>query len=223
MSTPQEKNPLADRFEGEIGSESRQLYEKLMDHWQVIAASAVAVLLLTAGYGGYSAYQERRMTQAQEALTQAVLEFQGAQRVAALEELQGDLPKAMLPRFWLESAKAAAQQEDWDKALQFWKMLSEGGSDTWALLARMGQSTALLHLGRPQEALAELDRLHAQAPESMRPVVLQQVAEAAEMAENWERAVAAYEELRSMEDLPQPGFLDFKLNEIRQRLAADVS
>lgn len=223
MPTTQEKNPLAERIEVEVGSESRRLFEKITEQWRLIAGLAGMVLVLAAAYGGYGAYQERRLTRAEQELSRIVLETSGTERLAALTDLQGTLPKALLPRYWLESAKAAQGQENWDKALEFWKKLAEGGPDHWALLGRLGHSSTLLRLGRPLEAAEELERLRAQAPESMLPVALLQLAEAAEAAEDWERALTAYERLKALDGAGQPGFLEFKTAEIRQRLGGDGS
>lgn len=223
MATRDETKAFAERIETEIGSESRQFFHKIMDQWRVIAAFAVAIVVFAAAYGGFGVYQERRLTQAEQALDQAVLGHQGAQRLAALKELQSALPKPLLPRYWLEMAKAAQEQEDWSSALEFWTKLAQGGPDHWSVLGRMGQASAMLRLGQTREALEELERLRGQAPESLLPVVLIQLAEAAEFAEEWERALAVYEELKAREDASRNGFLDFKMLRIRQQLLAQRS
>jgi len=223
MTTTQEKNPLAERIAVEVGSESRRLFEKIAEQWRLIAGLVGIFLVLAAAYGGYGAYQERRLTLAEQELSRVVLETQGPERLFALEGLQGALPKALLPRYWLESAKAAQEQENWGKALEFWKKLADGGPDHWALLGQLGQGSTLLRLGKPREAVEELERLRARAPESMLPVVLLQLAEAAETAEDWERALTAYERLGAMDKAAHPGFLEFKTAEIRQRLEGDGS
>lgn len=223
MATREEPKAFAERIEAGIGSESRQFYQKIVDQWRVIAAFAAAVVVFAAAYGGYGAYQERRMTRAGQALDQAVLGLQGAKRLAALEELQGALPKPLLPRYWLEMAKAAQEQEDWSSALEFWTKLAQGGPDHWSVLGSLGQASAMLRLGQTREALEELERLRGQAPEHLLPVILIQLAEAAELAEDWERALAAYEELKAREDASQHGFLDFKMSRIRQQLLAQRS
>lgn len=223
MSTTQEKTPLAERIKVEVGSESRRLFEKIMEQWRLIAGIAGIFIVLAAAYGGYSAYQKRKLTRAEQELSRIVLETSGPERLAALINLQGALPEALLPRYWLESAKAAQEQENLAKAMEFWKKLAEGGPDHWALLGQLGYGATLLRLGRPQEAVEELERLRARAPESMLPVVLLQLAEAAETAEDWERALAAYEQLKAMDGADQPGFLNFKAAEIRQHLEGDGS
>lgn len=223
MSTAQEKDRLADRMEMEVGSESRQLFEKLAAQWRIVAAAVAGVLLLAAAYGGYGAYQERRLARAEAALSEALLASQGAERIAALDNLRGDLPASLLPRFWLESARAAQEQGDWTKALEFWKKLADDGPEQWKVLGRLGASSALLELNRPDDASAELERLRAEVGAELLLTVMLQQAEAAEMAENWERAAALYEELKAKDETSRSGYLDFKINELRDRLAAQQS
>ena len=219
MSSAREKETLTDRIEVEIGSESRQLYQKILEQWKLLAAAAAVVIVFAAAYGGYGAYQDRRLAKAELELDRAVLENSGVGLLAALEQLQGSLPKAMLPRYWLESARAAQDLGEWDKALGFWTMLAEKGPDHWSLLGGLGRNTALMRLGRPAEALTGLESLRAKAPEDMMPTLLLQLAEASEMAGEWARALAVYEELQARGDSSQPGFLEFKTSGLRQKLA----
>ncbi len=223
MSTSQENDGLAEKLELGVGSESRQLFDKLAARWREIVAAAAGILVLVALYGGYNAYQARQLTQAEEALNKAVLENHGAERLALLQTLEQSLPKALLPRVRLETAQAAQEQGDWTKALDSWKRLAESGPEQWKTLARLGISAALLELNRPQEALAELDALRARAGDDLLITIMLQQAEAAEMAEDWERALALYEELKAKEGSAQPGYIDFKINELRDNLAARQS
>lgn len=218
MSTMQEKNPPAEKTAVRGGLRLSLLFEKIVEQWRLIAGIIGMILVLAAAYGGYSAYQEHRLTQAKEELSRIVLEAPGPERLAALAALQGTLPEALLPRYWLESAKAAQEQENWDKALEFWKKLADGGPEHWALLGQLGHGSTLLRLGKPQEALEELERLQGRAPADLLPTVLLQLAKAAEMAKDWERALSVYEQLKAMGGVAQSGFLDFKKAEIRQRL-----
>lgn len=223
MPETHEKNPLTNMLEVEVGSESRHLFHKLTDYWQIIVVALSAILLLAASYGGYRAYHDRKLTRAENELSQAVLENRNAQLVAVLDSMQTSMPKALLPRYWLESAKAAQDLEDWARALDFWKKLADNGSDNWRLLGALGHSATLLHLDKPQEALAELEILRGQTPESLMPTVLQRLGEAAEMTGDWERALSAYEELKVRQGGSQPGFLDFKMNEVRERMIDERS
>ncbi len=218
MSARETQNDQVKRIETEIGAESRQLFEKIMEQWRTIAAIAGAIVVMVAAYSGYGAYQEHRLTKAEHALEQAMLENQGTQRLAALEGLRDALPSSLLPRYWLEMAKAAQEQQDWTRALEFWARLAQEGPDNWSVLARLGQAASMLRLGQAREALDVLELLSVQAPESMHSVVLLQLAEAAEQAEDWERALAAYEQLKTSEDSPQAGFVEYKTSRIRERL-----
>lgn len=223
MSTSREKDGLTGKLELEVGSESRQLFAKLAARWREIAAAAAAILVLVALYGGYTAYQVHRLAQAEEALDKAVLENQGGERLTALQALEQRLPKALLPRFWLESAQAAQEQGDWAAALDSWKQLAESGLEHWKTPARLGLSAALLELNRPREALAELDSLRALAGDDLLITIIVQQAKAAEMAEDWERTLALYEELKAKDESGRSGYIDFKISKLRERLSAPQS
>ncbi|HDQ39546.1 MAG TPA: hypothetical protein ENN39_00715 [Desulfonatronum sp.] len=223
MSTKEAQKALVERIEDEIGSESRQLYQKFMEQWRLIAVFAAAIVVFAAVYAGYGAYQDHRLIKAEQALERAIFENQGAQRLAALAELQGALPASLLPRYRLETAKAAHELQDWSQVLESWARLAQEGPDNWSVLGRLGKSTTMLRLGQVREALEELERLRGQAPESMHSVILLQLAEAAELAGAWEKALAVYEELKTRGDPSQAGFLDFKATQAQEQLGTNRS
>ena len=222
QEAPEEKG-FGDRFEAEIGTQSRAFFDKLVEHWQKLAAAAAVFVLLVAGYAGFNAYQERQLANNEQALSQALLENQGAERLEALMRLRGEMVKPLLPRHHLEAAKAAQDIGDWATALEYWKLLVEVGPDNWKALARVGRATALLHLGQAAEAVTELTTLRAGASEEFLPLVLLQLAEAAEADGNWELALRTFEELQAREDGQQSDYLAFKASQIRQRMAGESS
>ncbi len=220
QEAPEEKG-FGDRFEAEIGTQSRAFFDKLMEHWPKLAAAVGVFVVLIAGYAGFNAYQDRQLANSEQALSQALLENQGAERLEALMRLRGEMVKPLLPRHHLEAAKAAQDVEDWATALEYWKLVVEVGPDNWKALARMGQATALLHLGQTDEAVAELTSVRAGASEEFLPLVLLQLAEAAEADGNWELALRTFEELQAREDGQQSDYLAFKASQIRQRMAGE--
>ncbi len=222
QEAPEEKG-FGDRFEAEIGTQSRAFFDKLMEHWPKLAAAVGVFVVLVAGYAGFNAYQDRQLANSEQALSQALLENQGAERLEALMRLRGEMAKPLLPRYHLESAKAAQDVEDWATALEYWKLVVKVGPDNWKALARMGQATALLHLGQADEAVTELTALRTGTSEEFLPIVLLQLAEAAEAAGNWELALRTFEELQAREDGRQSDYLAFKASQIRQRMAGESS
>ncbi|SMP45044.1 Tetratricopeptide repeat-containing protein [Desulfonatronum zhilinae] len=226
-SLPEQEAPegkgFGDRFEAEIGTQSRAFFDKLVEHWQKLAAAAAVFVVLIAGYAGFNAYQERQLANSEQALSHALLEYHGAERLEALMRLRGEMAEPLLPRHHLEAAKAAQDIGDWATALEYWKLLVDVGPDNWKALARVGRATALLHLGQTGEAVTELTTLRAGASEEFLPLVLLQLAEAAEADGNWELALRTFEELQAREDGQQSDYLAFKASQIRQRMAGESS
>ncbi|WP_045218764.1 hypothetical protein [Desulfonatronum thioautotrophicum] len=222
QEAPVEKG-FGERFEAEVGAQSRALYEKIVDHWPKFAAAAVAIILLGTGYAGYNAFQERQLANSEQALSLALLEHQGEERLAALMRLQGEIAKPLLPRHHLEAAQAAQNVGDWATALEFWNLLAGIAPDNWRIVVGMGRASALLHLGQAGEATAKLSTLRREASEEFMPLVLLQLAESAEADGNWELALQTYEELVTREEGGQSDFLAFKKKQIRQRMAGEAS
>lgn len=224
---PEQKTPVergfGERFEAEIGTQSRAFFDKLMEHWPKLAAAAGVFVVLVAGYAGFNAYTDRQRANSEQALNQALLENQGPERLDALMRLRGEMARPLLPRHHLEAAKAAQDVGDWATALEYWKLLVELETDTWTSLARMGQAAALLHLGQTEEAVTELTTLRTGASGEFLPIVLLQLAEAAEAAGDWDLALRTFEELQAREDGRQSDYLAFKASRIRQRMAEESS
>ncbi|SDB18789.1 hypothetical protein SAMN05660653_00937 [Desulfonatronum thiosulfatophilum] len=214
---------LTEQFEAEIGTPSRQFFHVLVNHWQWIAAGVGVLVLLISGTAGYGAYQERRVAKSEEALDQVLLETQGAERLNALLEIEGRLAKPLLPRHHLETARTAQNVQNWATALEYWNQLAALTPGNWVTTARLGQATALLHLGQADEAVTELQSLRDSASEEFMPIVLWQLAEAAEAAGHWDTALDTYDELKTRGSLQHADFLEFRKARIRQQAAQDRS
>lgn len=226
-SPPEQDAPaergFGERFEAEVGAQSRAMYEKIMDHWPKFAGAAAVLVVLVTGYAGFNAYQDRQLANSEQALNQVLLENQGEERLAALMRLRGEIATPLLPRHHLEAAKAAQDVGDWATSLEYWKLFADVAPENWDALARMGKASALLRLGQSDQAATELTILRDQASEAFLPIILLQLAEAAEASGKWELALQTYETLLAREDGRQSEFLAFKADQIRQRMADGMS
>ena len=226
-SMPEQEVPvdkgLGERFESEIGAQSRALFEKITEHWQKLVAAAIVFVVLVTGYAGYNAYQDRRLSVSEQALNQVLLEKRGPDRLKALLLLRGEMPGPLLTRHHLETAQAAQDVGDWATALEYWKLLAAVAPENWKTVARMGQATAMLHLGEADRAVAELTSLRIGVSEEFRPLVLRQLAEAAEAGASWELALQTYEELKSLSGAQESEFFEFRMSRIRKQLDAESS
>ncbi|GAB6060138.1 hypothetical protein [Desulfonatronum parangueonense] len=214
---------LTDKIEAEIGAQSRQFYDKLVEHWQKFAVAVAALVLLISGAAGWGAYQERRLANSEQALDQVLLSTQGTQRLNALMEIEGRMVKPLLPRHHLETARTAQEVQNWATALEYWNQLAALTPINWMTTARLGQATALLHLGQAGEAVTELQSLRNSVSEEFLPIVLWQLAEAAEAAGNWETALNTYDELKARGATQHAEFLEFRKTRIRQQMAHEAS
>lgn len=166
----------------------------------IVAAAAV--------YGGMTAYTAKARTGAQAELGTILVESRGADRLAKLEGLVGNVPGSVEPAVELAIAETAMTTGDFDKAVEYWTKVADAASGDTRLAAELGKAKALLLSGKAADALAALKALDAS--EAYAVPVNRQIAVAAEAAGDKAAALAAYKTLseKNVNDKP---FVDYKI------------
>ena len=179
---------------------------------QIIIVVSI-IVAAAALYSGVNAYTSRARTGAQAELGTILVESQGADRIARLEGLLGNVPGAVEPAVNLAIAETSMTTGDFDKAVEYWgKVAAETSGDT-RVAAELGKAKALLLAGKAQDALAALKTLAANASEAYVVPVNRQIAVAAEAVGDKAEALAAYKKLseKNVNDKP---FVDYKIAQL---------
>ena len=172
-----------------------------------------AIVAVAAVYAGMNAYTARAKASAQADLGAILVETGGADQIAKLEALLGDVPGSVKPAVALAVAEACMAQGEYAKAAEYWdRVASEAAGDT-QFTARLGKAKALLLAGKADDALAALKALAEEATDAYAVPVNRQIAVAAEAAGNKAEALAAYKKLseKNVNDKP---FVDYKISQL---------
>ena len=186
INSPQHDNPLVNF---------------LARYWRVLAAVAVAVVVVTGGYAGYTLVSGHNREKAIEALGSIIVEKTGTQRLSALENYLASAPSSIRAAVLLEIARTAQEQKAFDKASGAWAQLANTAPPGTRELAVIGQSTALALGGNKTQAVAILSDFLPKAPKAFEIIVARQLAVIAEEAKAWNEALAANLKLAATEGL----------------------
>jgi len=182
-------------LQSEVSAEAAPLLQFIVRHVSVIVG---VVLLLIAGILATGIYQwnsARNLREAQTALGKILTGAAGADRAAALEALVKDAPESMRTGLWLEVAAAAQEAGDYAKAAAAFARVGQLDKTTLGLVSVMNQADMLLRIGDAAQSLSVLEPLLAGAPETMRFVVREAVAMAAEAAGDSGKAIEMYQSM----------------------------
>ena len=92
---------------------------------------------------------------------------------------------------------AAMEAEDYMKAAEIFGQVAQSGKGALAATAAMNQADMLLRAGKAVEAVGVLEPLEKNVSDTVRPLVLESLAAAAEAAGDTQRATQAYQTLIS--------------------------
>ncbi|MBG0790869.1 MAG: transcriptional regulator [Desulfovibrionaceae bacterium] len=179
---------------------------------QLIAVVGV-IVAAAAIYAGVTMYTSKAVTSAQAELGAILVEARGADRLARLEALAGNVPGSVEPAVNLAIAETAMTTGDYAKSVEYWSKVADEASGDTRLVAEMGKAKALLLSGKAAEALSALKTLADGAAEAYEVPLNRQIAVAAEAAGDKAAALAAYKKLseKNVNDKP---FVDHKIAQL---------
>ncbi len=184
-------------------------------NWKPIAAGLGAVIIVIAGTAVYESMKKSSMAKTQDEVAKAVAIEQDADRMAALEKILASGPGGAKPGVLLAVAKTATDSKDFVKAAAAWGDLAAESDKDLRALALLGQAAALSQTGDNAKALEILDKLQSDAPKAFEMLVIRQLAVTAEAAGDNQKAIAGYERLLSEGNLPNKGFLETKIEQLK--------
>jgi tetratricopeptide (TPR) repeat protein len=182
---------------------------------QLITAVCV-ILAATVAYAGYKAYSAKAEAGAQAALGEIMVSSTGADRLAKLDAMLGDVTDSVRPAVTLEAAQTAMNLGDYAKAQGYWEDLVGMTEGEMQFVARLGRAKAMTMAGHGAEALKEMKELAGLASAAYTIPVYRQLALAAEAAGDREEALAAYKKLDG-EDIGDKPYVEFKISQLESK------
>lgn len=190
------KTQILGELQAEINPEAAPLWNFVTGHARGIALGVVALIVAILGVAGWQWRQENSEQKARAELGRIVVMQNPTARLEALEAFSGRAPKILRLQMALETAIAAVQVQNWEKAAAAYAVVAENDKKgPMGFAARLNRADLLLRQGDAMAALLEWESLADEAPQELRQPLAMQIALAAEEAGEKQRAVAAYESI----------------------------
>ena len=180
-------------LQSEVSLEAAPLLTFIMNHVGAIVGVVLLLVACIVAAGVYQWHSGNELRDAQLALGKILTGKAGTDRIAALEAMVKDAPESMRTGLWLEVARAAQEAQDYTKAAAAFGQVAQRDKGPLGITSALNQSDMLLKAGNAAQALSVLEPLAAAAPETMRLMVQESTAAAAEAAGNKKKAVEAYQ------------------------------
>lgn len=215
------QNGLMGELQSEVSAEATPLLRFVVMHAKLLVGCVVVLILAIAAVGGWRWHESSVQRDAEIALGHIRVSTSGAERIAALERIAADIPAGMRLGVELDIAITALGMQDLPKAAAaYGSLYAQDPKGPIGLMAALNQADILQRSNKPAEALAVLDALEKNAPESMRPVIAEGQAISAEQAGDLNRALAGYEAIATSAGNENLGYVQAKIAELRARIAA---
>lgn len=195
----------------------------MQQNMKLLGAAVGGVLLLVAGWSGFSWMQEQARQEANEALGAILLSTNGTEQVEALEGLLASAPGPVDNAVRLALAKMYMELQDYGQAAKMWEQIANSAEPPMDITAGMGHAETLAVLGQAKEALQVIAGLKADAPENFTVALLRLEAQVAEMAGEYQQAIAAYAAMLEANPEQPSAFFRYKMAELEKRQQADSS
>lgn len=190
---------------------------------KLLIAAASVIILIAAGYAIFDYYRGQQLEKAKVDLARIMAERQGRELAQGLADFAAESPDSLWMSVMLELTKAYQDQGDFEAAAQAWDKIAKTAGKDFSVPARLGRANSLAMAGKIDQAMAELEELDASAPETYAQLIKLKIAQMAEQAGDYERALAAYRAIREAAQANQQAFVDYKIRQFEQKLGADKS
>ncbi len=197
---PEQTQSVLSTLQSEVSSEASPMLQLLVRHARAIVIGILLFIVAIAGYWVHS-WQAGKQSVADARELGAILIISDAkQRIAKLETYLASAPQSMQGTAWFAIMEGARQLQDHPKAHDAWKAI--GALDpSLKVPAAVGMASALAAQAKYKEALAALDGVSAGLNQTDSLLVNSQIAAYAELAGDYDRAIAACETLSKLPEV----------------------
>ncbi len=212
---------ILEEIEQEADQDLHPFLQAILDNLRPIGAGIVAIILTVGAWSGYTTYQGIQDKKLNDALGTILMEQDMDKRITSLNTFLKEHPSAMPVATLLEVANAAMNGKDYPEAASAWAKIAKKTKGSVKVVALMGQAQALSLDGKYKEALSVLETIataDAAAAKNFTTPLTRQKAFAAEQAQDWKKALTAYEELKTSGNVTNTAFLDMKIARIKAKM-----
>ena len=200
---------LLDKMSSEMTPATSPLLEFLTRNAKLIAAVLAACVVVLAGYGFLSWNEGKKLAAAQEDLARILILEDSQDKLAKLKAFVPGAPDSMRNSLALVMARTAMKVKDYPEASQAWDVLTGNPKDPIYATAMIGKAESLSLQGKAVEALAVLESMSL-PPEGMAASLVNVfIADLAERAGEYDKAIAACEKLISAMAVQNPEEIEF--------------
>ena len=190
-----------------------------VQYWRQSLAAAAVILVAAGGYALYGVYQKGQVEKAEAALGEIITTKAGTDRIAALDSLAKTAPAEAKAGIYLEVAKTAQGLGDFAKAASAFEAVAASAPAGMKTIAALGQAAALSRAGQDAKAVDVLDALAGSAPKAFSMTIDRQLAVTAEAAQQWQKALAAYERMKANGNVQNASFIDARIADLKAKTA----
>ena len=222
LNGPQLPQGLMGELQSEVSVEATPLLRFVVTHARIFVGCVVVLIVAIAAVGIWRWHESSVQRDAEIALGHIRVSTSGAERIAALEKIAAEVPSGMRLGVQLDIAVTALGMQDLPRAAAAYGALyAQDPKGPVGLIAALNQADILQRMGKPAEALAVLDSLEKNAPETLRPVITEGQAVSAEESGNLQRALTGYEAIVTAAGSGgNVGYFQAKIAELKARIAS---
>lgn len=194
------------------------LLRKITENLKLIGVVLGAIVLVAAGYSGFTLFKQRQIAAAQNELGQILTQQNPEQAAQAMADFLPQAPSSMRQGVRLEMARLSMEAEDYAQAQNAWQGLldSTPSEDPLHTVATFGLAKTQRLQDQPENALQTLEDIRGDIAEPYRQFLLTELAATAEAAQEWQTAISTYKTLRDSQDTRQKDFLEYKINQLQK-------
>ncbi len=212
------KKGFLDRIMSEADDTAHPFLQKIQDNIKIILLVVGSVLFIAAAYSLNSFWQERKVNLANAQLEAILVQEEPDVRLTELQAFLSQAPDRMKGAILLEIARTSISVEEYPNAAESFRELARLDPDMRPI-ALLGRAKAYELMEDYAEALALLKDESDSIPDEFKNQYLTMLSFNAEHAGDYSAALDAYKRLKDLAQGADVGFIDFKINSLRQKIS----
>jgi predicted negative regulator of RcsB-dependent stress response len=225
MNKPHPKNERHPNEE-EPRQEMHPLLQKIYEHIKTIAMVIGGIILIAACFSGYQFYHQHRLNKAQAEFGDILAQEATQEKIQKLKTFLDKAPGKMRQAVFFELASTSMQNKNFAQATTYWEQLKNHTKDiNIQTVAALGQAKSCRLQGQYPKALEILESILPKAPKPYHQSIYTDMATTAELDKNWQKALTAYKEIQSSQNLmnQQDSYIEYKITQLEQKVSNEQS
>ena len=216
---PEQAPSLLTTLQAEVASEASPVLRFLVRHARVIVIGLLLFIIAIAGYWVHSWQADKQKAADARELGAILIISDARQRVNKLEAYLASAPQSLKATVCFAMMESARQLQDYPKVYSAWYAIG-ALNPSLKVTAGMGMASALAAQNQFKEALTVLDGVSVGANQAEAMIVNTQIALYAEVAGEYDRALAACDTLLTLDRaMPDARIWTQKKAELEQKKA----